>query len=141
RGPTDLGYLDGPLGSTKPRSSYYHLQLLAQNFAGHYAPATSSEPLLRVVAAGDGSHVSVALLNESLDQSYDFGVRLDKGPLTQPKSVSVAVDAALAVEYSGTLAAQATELLVFDSAGKLGKRVDYAIADARSATAPRVTTP
>jgi hypothetical protein len=141
RGPTDLGYLDGPVGSTKPRSSYYHLQFLAQNFAGHYAPATSSEPLLRVVAAGDGSRVSVVLLNESLDQSYDFGVRLDKGQLTQPKSVSVAVDAALAAEYSGTIPAQATELLVFDATGKLSKRVDYAIADARSATAPRVTTP
>src|SRR5450432_1245406 len=77
RGPSDLGFLDGPVGTAKPRSSYYHLQFLAQNFGGHSAPATSTEPLLRVVAAGDGAHVSALLLNESLDQNYEFGLRLD----------------------------------------------------------------
>jgi len=141
RGASDLGYLDGPVGNAKPRSSYYHLQLLAQNFTGHYAPATSSQPLLRVVAAGDGSRVSVLLLNESADQTYDFGLRLDNGELTQAKAVSVAVDAALPAEVSGTIAAQSSALLLFDDTGKLSKRVDYAIADARAATAPRVTTP
>src|SRR5450432_3304524 len=123
RGPSDLGFLDGPVATSKPRSSYYHLQFLAQNFAGRYAPATSSEPLLRVVAAADGSHVSALLLNESLDQNYDFGLRLDNGKLMQTKSVTVAVDAATPAEYASTIPAQSSLLLRFDGAGKLTKRV------------------
>ena len=85
----DLGYLDGPLGSTKPRSSYYHLQMVAENFAGKYAPATSSQALMRVVAAGDGAHVAVLLMNESTDQSYDFGMRLDNAAPAQAKAVTI----------------------------------------------------
>ena len=141
RGPTDLGFLDGPTASATPRSSYYHLQFVAQNFAGRYAPSISSEPLLRVVAAGDGSHVSALLLNESLDQNYEFGIRLDNGKLTQPKSVSIAVDAATPTEYSSTVPAQSSLLLVFNAAGTLTKRVKYAIADARTSSAPRSITP
>jgi hypothetical protein len=141
RSATDLGFLDGPTATARPRSSYYHLQFLAQNFRGRYAPATSSTPLLRAVASGDGSHVSVVLLNESLDQSYAFGVRLDNGPLTQPRAVTVAVDAAVHAEYASTIPAQSTLLLVFDAAGNVTKRMEYAITDARAATPPRVGTP
>jgi len=141
RGTTDLGYLDGPLGSTKPRSSYYHLQMLAQNFAGHYAPSKSSEAMLRAIAAGDGTHVSVVLLNESLDQTYQFGVRLDNGALMQHQAVTVTVDAALAAEFSGQIQPQSTALLQFDATGKLTQRIDYAIADAQGGTAPHVTMP
>ncbi len=141
RNGTDLGYLDGPLGSTKPRSSYYHLQLVAQNFRGRSAPATSNQALLRVLAAGDGAQVSVLLLNESLDQTYDFGIRLDGGPLVQPRTVTIAVSASLAAEYAGSIGPQSSALYVFDPSGKLIKRVEYAIADARSAQPPRETTP
>jgi hypothetical protein len=141
RNATDLGYLDGPLGSTKPRSSYHHLQLVAQNFKGRHAPATSTQALLRVLAAGDGKQVSVLLLNESLDQSYDFGIRLDGGRLVQARSVTVSVDASFATEHAGTIAPQSSMLHVFDVSGKLVKRVEYAIADARTAQPPRDTTP
>ncbi len=141
RGTTDLGYLDGPLGSTTPRSSYYHLQMMAQNFSGRFAPSKSSQALLRVVAAGDGSQVSVMLLNESTDQTYQFGVRLDNGQLMAPQAVTVSVDAALAAEFSGQIAPQASALLQFDATGKLTKRIDYALADAQNSTAPHVTMP
>jgi len=141
RSPSDLGYLDGPVGSPTPRSSYYHLQMIAQNFAGNHAPTTSSQPLLRAVAAGNGTQVSVLLLNESLDQSYAFGVRLDGGKLTTPAAVTVTVDAALPAEFSGNLAAQSSTLLLFDAAGKLIKRIDYALADAQKAGPPRQVTP
>jgi hypothetical protein len=141
RNATDLGYLDGPLATAKPRSSYYHLQLVSQNFKGRHAPATSSQPLLRVLAAGDGTQVSVLLLNESLDQTYDFGIRLDGGQLVTSRSVTVAVNASLAAEHAGTIAPQSSMLHVFDASGKLVKRVEYAIADARNAQPPRVTTP
>jgi hypothetical protein len=141
RNATDLGYLDGPLSSAKPRSSYYHLQLVAQNFRGRYAPATSTQSSLRVLAAGDGTQVSVLLLNESLDQSYDFGIRLDGGTLAQPRSVTVAVNASLAAEYAGSIPPQSSALYVFDASGKPVRRVEYAIADARSAQPPRETTP
>ncbi len=141
RGTTDLGYLDGPLGSTTPRSSYYHLQMLAQNFSGRFAPSKSSQALLRVVAAGDGNQVSVVLLNESTDQTYQFGVRLDNGQLMQPQAVTVTVDAALPAEFSGQIAPQATALLQFDATGKLTKRIDYALADAQNSVAPHVTMP
>ncbi|HEY4105894.1 MAG TPA: hypothetical protein VGM44_18465 [Polyangiaceae bacterium] len=140
-GLTDLGYLDGPVNSAKPRSSYYHLQFLAQNFTGRFAPAKSTQPLLRAVAAGDGTRVSVLLLNESTDQNYEFGVRLDNGQLMQAKAVTVDIDAALAAEYSSTIPAQSSMLLLFDNTGKVTKRMDYAIADAQAHTAPRMVNP
>jgi hypothetical protein len=55
--------------------------------------------------------------------------------------VSIAVDAALPTEFSDTLAAQSTTLLIFDNTGKLTKRIDYAIADNRNNVAPHVTMP
>lgn len=141
RGTSDLGYLDGPLPNPKPRSSYYHLKMFAENFAGYQAPATASQDLLHVVAAGDGNHVSVLLMNESNTNDYAFGVRLDNGALATPAAVTVKVDAALAAEYAGTIPKESTMLLVFDKTGKLTKRVEYSIADATNASAPRVTAP
>jgi hypothetical protein len=141
RGASDLGYLDGPVASAKPRSSYQHLAMIAQYFKGRYAPATSTQALLRAIAAGDGKQVSVLLANESLDQAYDFGIRLDNGKLVQQRTVTVQVDAALAAEFDGTIAAESSMLLVFDPTGKLVKRIEYAIADARGALPPRDTTP
>ena len=137
----DLGYLDGALPSPKPRSSYYHLQLIAQNFAGYNAPTTSTQPMLRAIASGDGTRVSVLLLNESNTNDYAFGVRLDNGKLTKPAAVTVTVDAALAAEYSATVAKESSLLLVFDATGKVTKRIEYSIADATATTAPRSVTP
>ncbi|HEX3774250.1 MAG TPA: hypothetical protein VHV51_07280, partial [Polyangiaceae bacterium] len=140
-GLTDLGYLDGPVASAKPRSSYYHLQFLTQNFTGRFAPAKSTQPLLRAIAAADGTRVSVLLLNESTNQDYEFGVRLDNGQLTQAKAVTVDIDAALGAEYSSTIPAQSSMLLLFDNTGKVTKRMDYAITDAEAHTPPRTVNP
>jgi hypothetical protein len=140
RGAGDLGYLDGPLGSTKPRSSYYHLQLLAQHSGGQFAPATSSDALVRVIASGDGKHVSVLILNEDQAAAREYRLQLDGTP-SSGKPVTLTVSAGLDASYDGQIAAQSSELLVFDAKGQLSEHVRYGIEQARAEQGPSASAP
>jgi hypothetical protein len=136
RGAGDLGYLDGPLASAKPRSSYWHMQLVATYFHGSYATASTNQALVKAYGAGDGNDLAVMILNEEETKAYPFtlALRVEGPPVAEP--LDIRVDVGLASTISGEIAPQSSAVLLFDGNGQLTKRVDYGIEEALAWSPP-----
>lgn len=135
-GKYDLGYLDNLGGVTRPRSSYWHLQLVAQYFRGHHAAGTTNQPLVKAYGAGDGAQLAVMILNEELAKPYHFTLHLDAAAPPSNDPLDIHVDSGLTGETSGDIGAQATVVLLFDDQGKLTRRLDYSLTDAMAWVPP-----
>lgn len=136
RGPQDLGYLDGPTSNARPRSSYFHLQLVASYFHGRYAAGKTNQALVKAYGAGDGQTLAVMIANEDDKNGYPFTLHLDGTGGEIPGALDIGIDSGLSGQVTGEIGAQSTAVLVFDGQGKLTKRVDYAIGDALAWTPP-----
>jgi hypothetical protein len=113
---TDFGYLGLP-PEFYPRSSYYHVQMMARHMRGEFLPSTTSEAGVKSIATRDGAGLSVMLLNELQDRDLDYDLALSKGA-TSTKPLRVEVDAGLPATLAGHLPRETTTLLVFDRDGQ-----------------------
>jgi hypothetical protein len=143
-GNPQLGYIanDGT-----PLPSYYHFQMLAQNFRGEYLSGTAlvngaASPHVKAFAARDADQTVVMILNQDETDDLAYTVRLDGGPVAGPDALKVNVDTGVAREYTPpageALPAQGTVLLVFDAAGNLRERHVY---DVSFGAAPPIVRP
>ncbi len=139
RGPTDLGYLDGPLSSPVPRSTYWHMQMIAQEMTGRFASVSSSSSSVRAFGAGNGKTLSLMLLNVDLAATQTFTIRLDAGPISGSGAVKLVVDGGVPSEHSGSIGPQSTALIVFGAGGKPLRRIDYSLDSATKAAPPTLT--
>ena len=119
----ELGYISGD-GTTK-RPSYYHFQMLAQNFRGNVANTTDNQSLVKTFAAKAADQTAVLIMNQDQATSFNYTVRLNNQPVSGTNALKINVDAGLAIESSGTIAAESTILLVFDASGVLRKKIEY----------------
>jgi hypothetical protein len=133
---TDLGYIGsvGSLTGAHPRSTYFHIQMLTQDFGGQYAPSTSNLANVKVVATVGASQVAVMILNEDAAATYPFTLSLNGA-----SSSNIAVNAGIAAQSMGTIGPQATQVLVFDLTGTATKRTDFSLTDYQAGNAPKVT--
>ena len=92
---TDFGYLGLP-PEFHPRSSYYHMQLMARHMSGSFVPSRTSEPSVKSIATRDGDGLAVMLLNELQDRDLEYDLALSKDA-TSTRPLVVQVDAGLAV--------------------------------------------
>lgn len=117
---SDLGFIDGVTG---PRASYYHMQLVAEGFAGaSYARTESTCEGVRAFGATAPDGAVVLLINVD-DARHDVGVALEEGPAASGCWVTVA--AGIAAEYTGSIEGKETQSLVFDGRGELRRRTTY----------------
>ncbi len=138
----DLGYLGGSWSAPVKRSSYYHLQMVADYMLpGGYLATTSSSANLAAWSTSSiaQSMVSVMVLNENTAGSQAFTIRLNNEPVVGP-GVKVNVSANLAKEYSATIGNQTTAVLVFDAAGALRQRVTYSLTRCQASLPPLIET-
>jgi len=136
----DIGFLDGVNGQY-PRSSYYHLQLLAKNNKANFATSTdNNQALVKVISSKDNSGTTVVILNEELTTTFAYTVRLDLSTVTGTNALKINVDKGQAIQYTPTTAipAQGTHVLVFDNLGNIQKIIEYTLTDAQHQVAPRV---
>jgi len=136
----DLGYLGGSWSAPVPRSSYYHMQMIANYLLpGGYLDGMSSSPNVAVLGTSSSAQatLSVMLLNEDTF-NHTFSLRLDNGMVLGSGDTRINVAANLASEYSGTIGQQSTVVLVFDATGGLLQRVTYSLALNSSNAAPVV---
>ncbi len=143
RGTGDLGYLDGStLATIKPRSAYYHEQLVADNLRGTYLAASDNQSLVTVLAAARPDRsTAVMLLNKSDASDYDFTVQLSAATVPGAASLKVNVPAGLAAAYSDKLFAQSTLVLLFDSQGALTQKIVYSLQHAAATRPPTYLRP
>ena len=116
---TDFGFLNG---DNSPRPSYYHMQMVSQNFSGIYVNGASNVGTMRTYGAVDTSKIAAMLVNVGSAQTCS--VRLNNDVITG--SCQVNIDADIPVTSSQTIGGQTTIVLVFNLQGQLIKRVTYA---------------
>ncbi|HEX6086157.1 MAG TPA: fibronectin type III domain-containing protein [Thermoanaerobaculia bacterium] len=132
-----LGFISSD-GNTK-RPSYYHFQMMAQNFRGNVVNTADTQSLVKTFASKASDQTAVIIMNQSNTTSYPYTVRLDMSPASGTNALKVNVDAGLAIESSGTIGTESTLLLVFDASGVLKKKIIYTQSNATSNQAPTVT--
>ncbi|HEX4878786.1 MAG TPA: hypothetical protein VFV39_02990 [Limnobacter sp.] len=136
----DLGFVDGPSSAVvkRFRSSFYHMQMFGQNFSGNFVDGSTNNATVRIFGSVTKDQAAVMVLNMT-KTDLDFALRLDD---TMPSNgtLRAKVNFSLPVELSSSIKAEATALLVFNSTGKLIKRVDYDVGMASAYAAPVTTT-
>ena len=137
----DLGYLDGSGAAIKPRSSYYHEMLVAENLRGTFLPATTNQPTVTAFGSTHGDTTAVLLLNKNATTDYDFTVQLSAAAVPGAAALKVNVPAGLSVAYSDKLFAQSTLVLLFDNQGVLKRKIIYSLQQAINALPPRYLAP
>ncbi len=136
---SELGYISGN-GATK-RPSYYHFQMVSQNFRGSSVTATdNNQSNVKEFGAVDVDQIVVLILNQELSTSFNYTVRLDTGTVSGTNALKVNVDASVAAESSGTISSQSSLVLIFNTSGVLQRKIEYKLnGNADSVLPPTVT--
>lgn len=154
RDTTDFGFLDSTfLSGTRERSTYYHSQLLSNNFIGKYYPGTSSTTGVKAFASVEAAGYKIMILNQT-NSSYDFRINNNGNPTPVtgfiPLNFNLAGDSVLNGNVTNNnynsptgvgakpLDPNSTVVLTFDCHGNLTARVDYNLQDAYSHNPPAV---
>jgi len=117
---TDFGFLGLP-PDFAPRSSYYHTQMMAQHFQGHFMTTTSNDPLLKIIGARNEKQITLLVLNEDQQADRDFKLSLSL------EASSFQADAGLKQNLAIQIPSQTSRLLVFDAKGRLLETITYGI--------------
>lgn len=120
---SDFSFVDAKM---QPRSSYYHMQMVAQNFNGNYLEGSSNLDTIRAYGAVDVNldRISVMLLNISVENPQTCVLRLDATPIVAA-GCQVNLPAGLDVEVVHEIASQTSVVLIFDLRGKLLRTISY----------------
>jgi hypothetical protein len=120
--------------------TYYHFQMMAQNFRGSSVVTTDTQANVKAFGAKDVDQIAVMILNQELSTNFAYTVRLNTGTVTGSNPLKVSVDAGVAVESTGTVNAQSSLVLIFDTSGTLKKKIEYKLTGhADSGLPPAVT--
>ncbi len=133
---TDLSFLDGT--AMTPRSSYYHMQMVAKNFSGTYAAGTSNLPNVRAYGCKDTGKICAIILNMENSSQRAYTVQLNTAAISSPAAAKINIDAGCNASYSDTIGNQSTQLLVFTSDGQLAKKYSYSLTMYSAKQAPAI---
>jgi fibronectin type III domain protein len=133
-----LSYISSD-GTTK-RPTYYHFQMVAQNFRGSSVAATDNQANVKTFAAVDVDQIAVLIMNQDQTSSFNYTVRLDTGTVSGANPLKINVDAGVAAEYSDTLATESSVVLIFDTSGAIRKKVEYKLHGHADSNLPPATT-
>lgn len=134
----NIGFLDRNNGAKKP--TYYHFQMVAQNFRGEYADGTDNQPNVKSFGSKDGTQVAVMIMNQDQGTNFNYTVRLNSDAIGGSNPLKVNINAGIAAEYTGTIENQSTQVLVFNTTGSLVKKIEYKLnGHASAGLAPVVT--
>ena len=121
-----LGYMkaDGTKNST-----YYHFQIMADNFrtCTNYKTGTTNNYYIKAFGAKGTSKSIVVITNQDTvtDAATGYILRLDDFTPTSPTWMRMDFGSVTNPQYTGSIDASATQVLVFDCAGNLSKKIDY----------------
>jgi len=117
---TDFGFLGLP-PDFSPRSSYYHTQIMARYFKGHFINAASKDRFLKIIGSRNEKQVSILVLNEDQqgDHVFQLSLSLDDSAFQ--------VDAGLKTSLEVKIPSQTSQLYVLNAQGKLLEKITYGI--------------
>ncbi len=122
----DLGLLSGATGADE-RSVYWHIKLLSEFFKGNFDATMNNQPLVKSFAASDSSQIAVMIMNQDTATDLNYTLRLNNDSILNNDALKIYATVGLAHQYSDTISAESTQVLVFSSAGSLIKQCSYAL--------------
>ncbi|MBA2592889.1 MAG: hypothetical protein M3495_09105 [Pseudomonadota bacterium] len=142
----NLGYIknDG-----RKLSTYYHFQLMANNFRGEYAAGTDLDasnadiPEVKAFGSKARDQIVVMILNQTTSTDYDYTLRFDTNTVSGANPLKINIAAGVNAEYNSTtpLLKESTVMLVFNESGILQKTYVYSVEHARNDQAPTECPP
>lgn len=121
---SENGYFSGD-GATI-RTSYYHFQMMAQNFRGNSVSATdNNQTNVKVFGAQDVDQIAVMIMNQDQSSSFNYTVRLNTGTVSGTYPLKINIDAGVAVEYNGSISTESSIVLIFNTSGVIQKKIEY----------------
>lgn len=108
---TDFSMIDG---NGTPRSSYRHMEFVAQHMKGQYADGVTNN--INVVAFGavNSNQRAVMVMNRSATNSYNFALRLNKDVINSNAPLKINIDANSTQELIDSIGPKTSLFLVFD---------------------------
>lgn len=132
---TYFGYVGSPPDYI-PHSTYYHMQLMANNFKGNFVKMNTNNPYLKAFASLSEGGSAVMLMNQDQYEKFDFV--LDQSNTGASDGLTISAATSISANYSGSIGPNTTLLLTFNKAGKLLKHLEYDLELAREQKAPRM---
>jgi hypothetical protein len=136
---TDFGTI-GPPREFFPRSSYYHMQMMARNMGGRFLETSSDQSVVKTVGSVDADRICVMVMNEDREKDFEFDLILNREG-SSAKALVLHADADLNRRIAGTIPNQTTVLFVFDASGKPIRRITYGLAHNLKNQQPEVKEP
>ena len=117
---TDFGYLGLP-PDFAPRSSYYHTQMIARHFQGHFMKTQSKDPLVKIIGARNENQITILVLNENLQDNrvLKLNLNMEDAPLQADGGVKKSLEV--------TIGSQTSQLYVMDVKGNLRDKITSGI--------------
>lgn len=135
---TSLGYIHPNSWTADPggkKPTYYHYQMVAENFNGNYCAGSSTLTNVRCFGAKNNSQVAVMIMN--MDGSLDHNnFTLDLNNTTG----GVKINAGINRQHTFSIPDQTTMMLIFNLSGDLIRQCVYNQTDAVNKVAPSCTT-
>jgi hypothetical protein len=127
----DIGYLNRSDATPKP--TYYHFQMVADNFSGYYYGVTDNQTNVKAFASKSATNLIVMIMNEEQTTDFPYTIRLNNGTVSGSDALKLNVTYGdIDVEYASDILNESSVVLVFDLAGNLVKKSVYEITNATS---------
>ena len=134
---TDIGYISSQTNIKK--SSYYHFQLLAENFKGTYVNGITNQPNVKSFGCQSNGQTCVLILNQDMT-NHNYTLKLNTTAIAGSNPLKININAGLNVaDYTDIIQGQSSILLVFDVAGNIVKKYEYSIANTLANLPPTLT--
>jgi len=121
-GGTDFSFVNADMS---PRSSYWHMQMVSQNFSGSYLDGTKNLAGIRTYGSIDTAKGQISVMLVNVDAGgHACTIRLNGDPVAGECQVNI--PAGVAKSFAQSITGQTTMVLVFDLQGNLKKTIRYA---------------
>jgi len=132
---TDFSFIDGT--NMYPRSSYRHMQFVANYFHGEYIDGVTNSSDFIVYGAQEGSKLAVMIMHRGVGASKEYKLRLDNTVATGG-DYHLNVNGGIDQEYSDIISPRATQVLIFE--GTTVTKINYTSEDFDNERAPVYST-
>ncbi|MFN6036863.1 MAG: hypothetical protein ACK452_00215, partial [Bacteroidota bacterium] len=93
----NIGYLDPGTGNKKP--SYYHFQMLAENFNGNYINGITNNTMIKTFGCSNNNKIKVMILNQDQSNGYNFTLSLNNNPINSNNTLKININANVSSNY------------------------------------------
>ncbi|WP_100616016.1 glycoside hydrolase family protein [Confluentibacter citreus] len=124
RASTYFGYIGGP-PEFLPHSTYYHMQMMAENMKGSYIKMKSSNPYLKVFGSKTDDDTTIIIMNQHETNSLNIDLNTINNQVNGTNDLTISATKNIKANYKLVSKPQSTILLKFDNSGNKTYQIMY----------------